>query len=159
MTYIHKGGRGGGMQAQGTLPGQRVGATAVAIESFHCTSNPHSISPFRPTASTPSLKILPQHGRIFFVFLGPHPWRMEVPRPGVEAKLQLPACTTATATWDPSCLCNLHCSLQQHRARPGIGPASSQTLCRVLNPLSHNGNSFPTTFKTHTQGVPGGTAG
>ena len=29
-----------------------------------------------------------------------------------------------------------------HWARPGIEPASSQTLCWVLNPLSHNGNSI-----------------
>ena len=27
---------------------------------------------------------------------------MEVPRLGVELELPLPACTTATATWDPS---------------------------------------------------------
>ena len=29
-----------------------------------------------------------------------------------------------------------------HWARPGIKPASSQTLCWVLNPLSHNENSL-----------------
>ena len=28
-----------------------------------------------------------------------------------------------------------------HGVRPGIKPVSSWTLCRVLNPLSHNGNS------------------
>ena len=33
----------------------------------------------------------------FFVFLGPHPQHMEVPRVGVEAELQLPA----TAMLDP----------------------------------------------------------
>ena len=33
----------------------------------------------------------------FFVFLGPHPWHMEVPRLGVKCELQLPA--YATATW------------------------------------------------------------
>ena len=37
----------------------------------------------------------------FFVFLGPHLWHLEVPRLGVESELQLPACTTATATLDP----------------------------------------------------------
>ena len=30
---------------------------------------------------------------------------MEVPRLGVESELQLPACTTATATPDPSPVC------------------------------------------------------
>ena len=33
---------------------------------------------------------------------------MEVPRLGVESELQLPAYTTATATPDPSHVCNLH---------------------------------------------------
>ena len=44
---------------------------------------------------------------------------MEVPRLGVESELQLPAYTTATATPDPSHLCNL-----RHNSRP----------CRILNP-------------------------
>ena len=43
-----------------------------------------------------------------FVFTGPHPWHMEVPRLGVESMLQLPAYTTATAKQDPSCTCDLH---------------------------------------------------
>ena len=30
-----------------------------------------------------------------FCFLGPHVWPIEVPRPGVESELQLPAYTTA----------------------------------------------------------------
>ena len=35
----------------------------------------------------------------FFSFLGQH---MEAPSPGVESELQLPAYTTAIATWDLS---------------------------------------------------------
>ena len=35
---------------------------------------------------------------------------MEVPRLGGKSKLQLPAYTTATAVWDPSHVCDLHCS-------------------------------------------------
>ena len=72
---------------------------------------------------------------------------MEVPRLGVESKLQLPAYTTATATPNPSCICHLCCSSRQRRflnplseAKDGIS-APSQTLCQVLNPLSHSGNS------------------
>ena len=42
------------------------------------------------------------------VFLGLHPQCMEVPRLGVELELQLPAYTTATATWDLSFVCCLH---------------------------------------------------
>ena len=48
-----------------------------------------------------------------FVLLGPHPQHMEVPRLGVELELQLPPYTTATATWDPSCVCDLHHSSWQ----------------------------------------------
>ena len=46
---------------------------------------------------------------------------MEVPRLGVELELQLPAYATATATVDPSCVCDLN-----HRSRQ----------CRIFNPLS-----------------------
>ena len=46
---------------------------------------------------------------------------MEVPKPGVESELQLPAYTTATETWDPSLVCDLHHSSRQ---------------CQILNPLS-----------------------
>ena len=40
---------------------------------------------------------------------------MEVPRLGVKSELQLQACTTATARWDLSHICNLHHSYQQHQ--------------------------------------------
>ena len=49
----------------------------------------------------------------FFCFLGPHLGHMEVPRLGGESELQLPAYTAATATWERSCLCDLHHSSQQ----------------------------------------------
>ena len=57
----------------------------------------------------------------FWFSLGPHLWHMEVPRLGVESELQLPAYATATAIPDPSHICDLHHSSQQH--------------C-ILNPLS-----------------------
>ena len=50
---------------------------------------------------------------LFFVFLGPHPQHMDVPRLGVESELQLLAYTTATATPDPSCVCDLHHTTSQ----------------------------------------------
>ena len=50
-----------------------------------------------------------------------HVWHMEVPKLGVEWQLELPACATATAMWDPSRICNLHHSSQQ---------------CQILKPLS-----------------------
>ena len=48
-----------------------------------------------------------------FFFLGPYLWHMEVPRVGAESELQLLAYATATAMQDPSCICDLHCALQQ----------------------------------------------
>ena len=39
---------------------------------------------------------------ILFYFLGLHAQHMEVPRLGVGSEQQLPACATATATWDLS---------------------------------------------------------
>ena len=46
----------------------------------------------------------------FFVFLGPHPQHMQVPRLGVESELQRPAYATATATATPDLngICDLH---------------------------------------------------
>ena len=55
----------------------------------------------------------------FFSFLGPHLRHTEVPRLGVELKLQQPA--TARATLDPSRIYHLYHSSQQ---------------CWILNPLS-----------------------
>ena len=57
----------------------------------------------------------------FLTFLGLHLQLAEVPRLGVESELQLPAYATATATPDPSCICDLRHSSQQ---------------CLILNPLS-----------------------
>ena len=57
----------------------------------------------------------------FWLFLGLHPRHMEIPRLGGKLELQLPAYGTATATQDPSHICNLHHSSRQ---------------CRILNPLS-----------------------
>ena len=56
-----------------------------------------------------------------FVFLGQQLWHMEVPKLGVELELQLPSSATATTTWDPGQVCDLHHSSQQHQ---------------ILNPVS-----------------------
>ena len=52
---------------------------------------------------------------------------MEVPRLGVKSELQLPAYTTATARWDPSCICNLHWSSQQHWTPDPLSMARDRT--------------------------------
>ena len=50
-----------------------------------------------------------------FAFSGPLPWHMEVPQLGVESELQSPASTTATATPDPSRVCDQHHSSRQRQ--------------------------------------------
>jgi len=68
-----------------------------------------------------------------FVFLGPHPRHMEVPRRGVESKLQLLAYTTAIATSDLSCVCNLHHRSRQHQILSPLSEARDQT-CNLMVP-------------------------
>ena len=58
---------------------------------------------------------------LFFLFLGPHLWHMEVPRLGVKLELHLLAYATATAMPDLSGSCEIHHSSRQ---------------CQILNPLS-----------------------
>jgi len=60
-------------------------------------------------------------------FLGLHPWHMEIPRLGVESELQLPACATATATWDPSLIFDPYHSSWQHRILNPLTEARGQT--------------------------------
>ena len=63
----------------------------------------------------------------FFVFLGPNPWHMEVPKLGVKSELQLPAYATASATPDLSCVCDLHHSPKQHWILNPLSEARDQT--------------------------------
>ena len=74
---------------------------------------------------------------------------MEVPGLGVESNLQLQAYTTAIATPDPSCICNLHHSLRQHGILNPLSEARDWThiltLCQVLNSLSHQ-QELPLSF-------------
>ena len=74
-----------------------------------------------------------------FCFLGPHLQHMEVPRVGVESEPQQPAYVIATATRDPSLICNLHHTAHSNagsltqRARPGIKPTTSWLLVRFVS--------------------------
>ena len=61
----------------------------------------------------------------FFCLLGLHLRYMEIPRLGVESDLQLLA--TATATWDPSHVCDLHHSSWQHRILNPLNEAWDQS--------------------------------
>ena len=62
-----------------------------------------------------------------FVFLGLHPWHMEVPRLGVQLEVKPPAYTTAIATWDLRCVCDLHHSSLQHQILNLLSKASDRT--------------------------------
>ena len=64
----------------------------------------------------------------FFVSLGPHLLHMEVPRLGVESELQPPVYTAATATWDPSHVCDLYHSSRQHQILNPLSKGRDQTL-------------------------------
>ena len=52
---------------------------------------------------------------------------MEIPRLGVESELQLPANSTATATWDLSFVCNLHHSSRQRQIPDPLSEARYRT--------------------------------
>ena len=80
-----------------------------------------------------------------FVFLGLHQQLIEVPRLGVQLELQLPAYTTATATRDPSRICDPHHSSGQHWILTPLSEARDRThvlmdASRVHKPLSQDGN-------------------
>ena len=87
-----------------------------------------------------------------FSFLEPYLWHVEVPRIGGESELQLPVYTTATATPDPNCICDIcHSSPRCWILNP-LSKARDQTCILtdaswILNPLSHNGNSSSYNFK------------
>ena len=70
---------------------------------------------------------------------------MEVPRLGVESELQLPVCSTATATWDPSHVCDLYHGSRQCQILNTLSRVKDQTLVLMdaswCVTLSHNGSS------------------
>ena len=82
-----------------------------------------------------------------FFSLGPHLRYMEVPGLRVKSELQLPAYTTASATQDPSHICDLHHSSQQCWILNPLTKARDQTCIfmdtsRDPNPLSHDRDSI-----------------
>ena len=64
---------------------------------------------------------------LFFCFLEPHLWHMEVSRLGVQSEPQLPAYATVTARWDPSRVCDLHHSSLQCQIHNPMGEARDWT--------------------------------
>ena len=79
-----------------------------------------------------------------FVFLGLHLWYVEVPRLGVQLELLLPACTTATAMPDLSCICNLRQILNllsevRDRTRDLMVPSHICFCCAMTGALNQMG--------------------
>ena len=85
---------------------------------------------------------------LFFFFLGPHPRHTEVPRLGVESELQLAAYTTATATCDPSHICDLHHCSRQRRILNPLSEARDRT-CILMH-------ASQVSFRWAVMGAPGG---
>ena len=82
----------------------------------------------------------------FFLFRATPVAYGEVPRLRVQSELQLPDHTRATATQDPSHICDLHHISRQHQILNPLSKARDQTCIfmetsQVLHLLSHNGNS------------------
>ena len=67
---------------------------------------------------------------------------MEVPRIGVKLELQLLAYTTATATENPSCVCDLHRSSWQPKIFNPLREARDETA-RVLMDTSQIRSAEP----------------
>ena len=61
------------------------------------------------------------------------PASYEVPTLGVKSELQLPACTTATATQDTSRICDLHHDSWQHGILNQLIEARDRT-CNLTDP-------------------------
>ena len=72
--------------------------------------------------------LLEQKFFFFFLSLGLHQQHMEVLRLGVQSELLPPAYATATATLDPSHVCNLRHSSRQGRILNPLGKARDRTL-------------------------------
>ena len=107
----------------------RVGVSAMSPPPVSLTWGSH------PRCQKSEGFILVYPPPFFFVFLVSHLWQLEVPRLGVESEMQLPACTTATATRDPSLCRSVTYTAAQgnarsltHWTRARIEPESSWIL-------------------------------
>ena len=136
-----------GRDAEGP-PVHRVGVAGASIhihlEDFRGCQRQKNVTVHLTSCSSSLRERTWARNPAFFFFLGPYLWRMEVLRLWVQSELQLPAYTTATATQDPSHICNSHCSLWQRRILNPPSEARDQThilmdISWVLNPLATTG--------------------
>ena len=80
-----------------------------------------------PTACFNSVRLHILFFSFLFCFLMPKQRHMEIPSLEVKWELQLEAYTTAPATWDRSCVCDLHHSLRQPWIPDPLREARDQT--------------------------------
>ena len=92
---------------------------------------------FPISAASSSFSCQKPESHIFFFFfvLGMHLRIMKVPRLGIRSELQLPAYATATATQDPSHICDLHHWSQQRWILNPLSKARGWT--HILMGISH----------------------
>ena len=101
----------------------RINRTTHVCKQMISVTKVHQRIPMRKTcwASHPYQKANLTYEFFRFCIFSATPAHVEVPRLGVQVKLELPAYTTATAMQDPSHIYDLHHSSRQHQ---------------ILNPLS-----------------------
>ena len=85
-------------------------ATVLAVSIFSYAASHHA----NHTEHVPGVTESPKMFFCFLFFLGQHPSIWRVPGSGVELELQLPAYTTAIATWDLRLVCDPHHSSWRH---------------------------------------------
>ena len=73
----------------------------------------------------------------FNFFLGLHQQHIEIPRLGAESELQLLAYTTAIAIQNPSRICDLHHSSQQHQNLNPLSKARDRTHVLMVTSWVH----------------------
>jgi len=88
-----------------------------------CASWPPGNSP----ALAPRVCTCPWFSCFLFLLFRAKPAAYGISRIGIKSELQLLAYISTTATWDPSCVCDLHHSSQQYPLSEGQG----------LNPHPH----------------------
>ena len=87
-----------------------------------------SVPCFAESASVSDLSLAYGFTKLsIYLAAGPHPHNTEVPRRGVESELQPPAYPTATATPDPSRICDPPRSSREHWIPDPLSEARDRT--------------------------------
>ena len=96
-----------------TAPPRKIRGFLAQVPKTYWENTPPPPSPWVFLLQAPFADRWFKKKKFFFVFPGLHLRHMEVPRLEVKSELQLLAYSTATATWYPRCIFDLHHSSQQ----------------------------------------------